>query len=67
MNDERANPPVDNPVSGLDSLIHAPARLNIMTQLYVVEQADYIFLKNLTGLTWGNLSAHAAKLAEAGY
>ena len=56
-----------NPLSELDQLIHAPARLNIMTQLYVVESADYIFLKNLTGLTWGNLSAHAAKLAEAGY
>ena len=61
------NPLADNPVSGLDSLIHAPARLNIITQLYVVESADYIFLKNLTGLTWGNLSAHAAKLAEVGY
>jgi DNA-binding MarR family transcriptional regulator len=56
-----------NPIQELDPLIHAPARLNIMTQLYVVESADYIFLKNLTGLTWGNLSAHAAKLAEAGY
>ena len=62
MNDE-----TKNPLSGLDPLIHAPARLNIITQLYVVESADYIFLKNLTGLTWGNLSAHAAKLAEAGY
>lgn len=62
MNDEAKNPLAD-----LDQIIHAPARLNIMTQLYVVESADYIFLKNLTGLTWGNLSAHAAKLAEAGY
>jgi DNA-binding MarR family transcriptional regulator len=67
MNDESSNPLTDNPVSGLDQLIHAPARLNIMTQLYVVESADYIFLKNLTGLTWGNLSVHVGKLAEAGY
>ena len=67
MNDETNKAPAENPLSGLDPLIHAPARLNIMTQLYVVESADYIFLKNLTGLTWGNLSAHAAKLAEAGY
>ena len=57
----------ENPLAELDQLIHAPARLNIMTNLYVVESADYIFLKNLTGLTWGNLSAHAAKLADAGY
>ena len=61
------NPTADNPFSGLDQLIHAPARLNIVTNLYVVESADYIFLRNLTGLTWGNLSAHAAKLADAGY
>jgi DNA-binding MarR family transcriptional regulator len=67
MNDETKNPPAENPLSGLDPLIHAPARLNIITQLYVVESADYIFLKNLTGLTWGNLSAHMSKLAEAGY
>jgi DNA-binding MarR family transcriptional regulator len=62
---EEKNKP--NPLAELDQLIHTPARLNIITQLYVVESADYIFLKNLTGLTWGNLSAHAAKLAEAGY
>ncbi|MFN2113834.1 MAG: transcriptional regulator, partial [Anaerolineales bacterium] len=52
-----------NPVDELDQLIHTPARLNIMTQLYVVESADYIFLRNRTGLTWGNLSAHVSKLA----
>ena len=61
------NPTADNPFSGLDQLIHAPARLNIITNLYVVESADFIFLKNLTGLTWGNLSAHVSKLQEAGY
>jgi DNA-binding MarR family transcriptional regulator len=56
-----------NPAAELDQLIHAPARLNIITNLYVVESADFIFLRNLTGLTWGNLSAHTSKLAEAGY
>jgi len=61
------NPLAGNPVSGLDPLIHAPARLNIITNLYVLESADFIFLKNLTGLTWGNLSAHISKLEEAGY
>jgi len=61
------NPTADNPFSGLDPLIHAPARLNIITNLYVVESADFIFLRNLTGLTWGNLSAHVSKLQEAGY
>ena len=56
-----------NPLAELDQVIHAPSRLNIVTNLYVVESADFIFLRNLTGLTWGNLSAHLSKLEEAGY
>ena len=56
-----------NPFQELDPLIHAPARLNILTNLYVIDSADFIFLRNLTGLTWGNLSAHMSKLEEAGY
>ena len=56
-----------NPTSELDPVIHAPARLNIVTNLYVVESADFIFLRNVTSLTWGNLSAHMSKLEEAGY
>ena len=39
----------------------------VMTYLYTVESADYIFLQNLTGLTWGNLSTHLTKLEEEGY
>ena len=56
-----------HPLIDLDRLIHAPARLMILTYLYVVDSADYVFLTNLTGLTWGNLSTHLAKLEEAGY
>lgn len=51
----------------IDRLIHEPARLSVMALLYVVDSADFIFLKNQTGLTWGNLSAHLSKLEEAGY
>jgi DNA-binding MarR family transcriptional regulator len=51
----------------LDPMIHSPARLSVLTYLYVVESADFVFLKNLTGLTWGNLSTHLSKLEEAGY
>ena len=39
----------------------------VLTYLYVVDSADYVFLMRLTGLTWGNLSTHLAKLEEAGY
>jgi DNA-binding MarR family transcriptional regulator len=51
----------------IDRLVHEPARMAIMSLLYVVESADFIFLMNQTGLTWGNLSAHLAKLEAAGY
>jgi DNA-binding transcriptional ArsR family regulator len=51
----------------IDPVIHAPARLKIMTQLYVIEAADATFLVNRTGLTWGNLSTHLGKLEDSGY
>jgi len=51
----------------IDRLIHEPARLQIMTQLYVVEEADFLFLMRKTGLTWGNLSSHMSRLEAAGY
>ena len=51
----------------IDKLIHEPARLMIMAYLFVVESADFLFLKQQTGLTWGNLSSHMIKLEDAGY
>jgi DNA-binding MarR family transcriptional regulator len=51
----------------IDRLVHEPARLMILANLYVLESADFVFLMNQVGLTWGNLSAHLAKLEEAGY
>ncbi|MFN2111645.1 MAG: winged helix-turn-helix domain-containing protein [Anaerolineales bacterium] len=59
--------PLPSPLTGLDQIIHAPARLNILTLLYVVASLDYVFLKNQTGLSWGNLATHLGKLEEAGY
>lgn len=54
-------------ISELDPLVHAPARLMVMTYLYVVEQIDYVYLHRVTGLSWGNLSKHLSKLEDAGY
>ncbi len=51
----------------IDRIIHEPVRLMLMTHLYVVESADFLFLKRHTGLTWGNLSSHMSKLETAGY
>ena len=56
-----------HPLADLDKLIHSPARLMVMTYLYVVESVDYVYLTHLTGLTWGNLATHVGKLEEAGY
>lgn len=56
-----------DPLADIDTAIHAPARLKIVTQLYVVEAADATFLVNQTGLTWGNLATHLRKLEERGY
>jgi len=54
-------------LENLDRVIHSPARLMILTFLYVVEEGDMVYLLNQTGLTWGNLSANVQKLNDAGY
>ncbi len=54
-------------LTDVDRLIHEPARLMIITILSAVERTDFLFLLNETGLTKGNLSAHLAKLEDAGY
>jgi DNA-binding MarR family transcriptional regulator len=51
----------------IDKTIHEPARLKIMALLFVVESADFLFIKRQTGLTFGNLSSHMAKLEAANY
>jgi len=55
------------PLDWIDPVIHSPARLKIVVELYVVDAADATFLVNRTGLTWGNLSTHLGKLEESGY
>jgi DNA-binding MarR family transcriptional regulator len=64
---EPAAPPDLAGFSAIDRVVHEPARLMLMAVLYVIESADFTFLMNLTGITWGNLSAHISKLEETGY
>ncbi|HUV29639.1 MAG TPA: transcriptional regulator [Acidobacteriota bacterium] len=66
MNEPSSHPDL-SPLEHIDQVIHAPARLMILTYLYVVDSVDYVFLMRITGLTWGNLSTHLAKLEDAGY
>ena len=51
----------------IDQIVHAPARLKILALLYVVADLDYVFLKNQSGLSWGNLATHLKKLEDAEY
>ena len=67
MNDELKDFEERHPLADIDQVIHAPARLLILVNLYVVKSLDYVFLKNQTGLSWGNLSTHLTKLENAGY
>ncbi len=54
-------------LSGLDRIIHEPARLMIMALLSSVESADFLFLLKESGLSKGNLSVQLSRLEEAGY
>lgn len=58
---------IELPDGEIDKVIHEPARLKIILYLYLVEEADFIYLMNRTGLTKGNLSSHLSKLEQAGY
>ena len=51
----------------LDRVIHEPARLTIVSLLFLSKEADFLYLQHETGLTKGNLSSHLARLEESGY
>ena len=51
----------------IDKNIHEPARLMIVAILSAVEEADFLYLLESTGLTKGNLSSHLARLEKVGY
>jgi DNA-binding MarR family transcriptional regulator len=51
----------------LDRIIHERVRLGIVSALAVNESLAFNELKDMMGLTDGNLSVHARKLEEAGY
>lgn len=54
-------------VDEVDKVIHESARLLIVANLSLVESADFLFIMQQSGLTFGNLSSHMKKLEEAGY
>ncbi|NNV54418.1 winged helix-turn-helix domain-containing protein [Limnovirga soli] len=51
----------------LDPILHSQLRLAVMSLLISVKEADFIFIKEKTNATAGNLSVQVQKLKEAGY
>lgn len=51
----------------LDPLLHSELRLAIMSILISVDEADFVYLKEQTKATSGNLSVQIEKLNTAGY
>ena len=51
----------------LDPLLHSQLRLAVMSLLIGVDSAEFVFIKEKTGATAGNLSVQLDKLSKAGY
>lgn len=51
----------------LNPLLHSQLRLAIVSILLSVDKADFVYLKEQTGATAGNLSVQIDKLAAAEY
>lgn len=51
----------------LDPLLHSQLRLAVMSLLLAVEETDFVYLKEKTCATAGNLSVQLEKLEKAGY
>lgn len=51
----------------LDPLLHSQLRLAVMSILMNVDEADFVYLKEKTEATAGNLSVQIEKLSSARY
>lgn len=51
----------------LNPLLHSQLRLAVISILMNVEEADFVYLKEKTESTAGNLSVQLDKLSKAGY
>jgi DNA-binding MarR family transcriptional regulator len=50
-----------------DPVLHSQLRLAVMSILISSDEADFVFIREKTGATAGNLSIQIDKLREAGY
>lgn len=51
----------------LNPLLHSELRLAVVSLLISAESADFVYIKQQTGATAGNLSVQIDKLQKAGY
>lgn len=51
----------------LDPILHSQLRLAVISLLISVREAEFVFLKEKTGATAGNLSVQIQKLKDVGY
>jgi DNA-binding MarR family transcriptional regulator len=51
----------------LDPILHSQLRLAVISLLISVKEAEFVFLKDKTNATAGNLSVQVQKLKDAGY
>ncbi len=51
----------------LDPILHSQLRLAVMSLLISVKEAEFIFIREKTNSTAGNLSVQIQKLKDAGY
>jgi DNA-binding MarR family transcriptional regulator len=60
-----SRPPID--FNGLDTAVHGPVRLGMLTALQIEGQLDFTTLRKRLGVTDGVLGLHAQKLEQTGY
>src|SRR5215472_9538376 len=53
--------------NGLDTAVHGPLRLGVMTALQTQGPKDFTSLKEMLSATDGSLGMHLQKLEETGY
>jgi len=60
-----SQPPID--FNGLDTAVHGPVRLGVLTALLMDGPLDFTTLRGRLGVADGVLGMHARKLEDAGY
>lgn len=52
---------------GLNPILHSELRLAVISLLISIQEADFMYIMELTKATGGNLSVQIEKLNKAGY